>query len=150
MTSRVVDRPIRPLFPKDMRNDVSVVMTVMNVDQDCSPEIAGMIGTSIALSISDIPWKGPIAGVFVGLVDGEIVVNPTEKQRETSDLQLTVAASAEKIVMIEAGANEVDEATMLKAIHTGDDEIQKMITFINGIVAEIGKPKIEFWSAKCK
>ncbi len=146
LTSRVVDRPIRPLFPKDMRNDVSVVMTVMSVDQDCSPEIAGMIGTSIALSISNIPWKGPIAGVFVGLVDGEIVVNPTEKQRETSDLQLTVAASAEKIVMIEAGANEVDEATMLKAIHTGDDEIQKMIAFINGIVAEIGKPKIEFQS----
>ncbi len=146
LTSRVVDRPIRPLFPKDMRNDVSVVMTVMSVDQDCSPEIAGMIGTSIALSISDIPWKGPIAGVFVGLVDGEIIVNPTEKQREVSNLQLTVAASAEKIVMIEAGANEVDEATMLKAIHTGDDEIQKMIAFINGIVAEIGKPKIEFQS----
>ena len=146
LTSRVVDRPIRPLFPKDMRNDVSVVMTVMSVDQDCSPEIAGMIGTSIALSISDIPWKGPIAGVFMGLVDGELVVNPTEKQREASDLQLTVAASAEKIVMIEAGANEVDEATMLKAIKTGDAEIQKIITFINGIVAEIGKPKIEFQS----
>ncbi len=146
LTSRVVDRPIRPLFPKDMRNDVSVVMTVMSVVQDCSPEIAGMIGTSIALSISDIPWKGPIAGVFMGLVDGELVVNPTEKQREASDLQLTVAASAEKIVMIEAGANEVDEATMLKAIKTGDAEIQKIITFINGIVAEIGKPKIEFQS----
>ena len=153
LTSRVVDRPIRPLFPKDMRNDVSVVMTVMSVDQDCSPEIAGMIGTSIALSISDIPWKGPIAGVFMGLVDGELVVNPTEKQREASDLQLTVAASAEKIVMIEAGANEVDEATMLKAIKTGDAEIQKIITFINGIVAEIGKPKIEFspwsWTTTC-
>ena len=144
LTSRVVDRPIRPLFPKDMRNDVSVVMTVMSVDQDCSPEIAGMIGTSIALSISDIPWKGPIAGVFMGLVDGELVVNPTEKQREASDLQLTVAASAEKIVMIEAGANEVDEATMLKAIKTGDAEIQKIITFINGIVAEIGKPKFDY------
>ena len=144
LTSRVVDRPIRPLFPKDMRNDVSVVMTVMSVDQDCSPEIAGMIGTSIALSISDIPWKGPIAGVFMGLVDGELVVNPTEKQREASDLQLTVAASAEKIVMIEAGANEVDEATMLKAIKTGDAEIQKIITFINSIVAERGKPKIDF------
>lgn len=146
LTSRVVDRPIRPLFPKDMRNDVSVVMTVMSVDQDCSPEVAGMIGTSIALSISNIPWKGPIAGVFMGLVDGELVVNPTEQQREVSDLQLTVAASADKIVMIEAGANEVDEATMLKAIKAGDAEIQKIITFINGIVAEIGKPKIEFQS----
>ena len=144
LTSRVVDRPIRPLFPKDMRNDVSVVMTVMSVDQDCSPEIAGMIGTSIALSISDIPWKGPIAGVFMGLVDGELVVNPTEKQREASDLQLTVAASAEKIVMIEAGANEVDEETMMKAIRAGHEEIRKMLAFINSIVAEIGKPKKSF------
>ena len=144
LTSRVVDRPIRPLFPKDMRNDVSVVMTVMSVDQDCSPEIAGMIGTSIALSISDIPWKGPIAGVFMGLVDGELVVNPTEKQREASDLQLTVAASAEKIVMIEAGANEVDEDTMLTAIKTAHVEIKKIIEFINKIVAERGKPKIDF------
>ena len=144
LTSRVVDRPIRPLFPKDMRNDVSVVMTVMSVDQDCSPEIAGMIGTSIALSISDIPWKGPIAGVFMGLVDGELVVNPTEKQREASDLQLTVAASAEKIVMIEAGANEVDEDTMLDAIKAAHVEIKKVIGFINSIVAERGKPKIDF------
>ncbi|MEG0167178.1 MAG: polyribonucleotide nucleotidyltransferase, partial [Ruthenibacterium sp.] len=146
LTSRVIDRPIRPLFPKDMRNDVCVVMTVMSVDQDNSPEVVGMIATSIALSISSIPWKGPIAGVFMGLVDGEYVVNPTEAQRKVSDLQLTVAASAEKIVMIEAGANEVDEDTMLGAIKAGDAEIQKMITFINGIVAEIGKPKVEFQS----
>ncbi|HIW53826.1 MAG TPA: polyribonucleotide nucleotidyltransferase, partial [Candidatus Ruthenibacterium merdigallinarum] len=146
LTSRVIDRPIRPLFPKDMRNDVSVVMTVMSVDHDCSPEIAGMIGTSIAISISDIPWKGPIAGVYMGLVDGELVVNPTLAQREQSDLQLTVAGSMEKIVMIEAGANEVDEHTMLNAIKAAHVEIKKMIEFINGIVAEIGKPKIEFTS----
>ena len=146
LTSRVVDRPIRPLFPKDMRNDVSVVMTVMSVDQDCSPEIAGMIGTSIAISISDSPWKGPIAGVYVGLVDNELVINPTEAQREKSDLQLTVAASMEKIVMIEAGANEVDEHTMLNAIKAAHVEIKKMIGFINSIVAEIGKPKKEFQS----
>ncbi len=146
LTSRVVDRPIRPLFPKDMRNDVAVVMTVMSVDQDCSPEIAGMIGTSIAISISDIPWNGPIAGVYMGLVDGELVVNPTEAQREKTDLQLTVAASMEKIVMIEAGANEVDEHTMLNAIKKAHEEIKTMIGFINGIMAEIGKPKKEFQS----
>ena len=146
LTSRVIDRPIRPLFPKDMRNDVAVVMTVMSVDQDCSPEIAGMIGTSIAISISQIPWKGPIAGVIMGLVDGELVVNPTLEQREKSDLNLTVAASMEKIVMIEAGANEVDEHTMLRAIKEAHVELKKMIEFINGIVAEIGKPKIEFQS----
>lgn len=146
LTSRVVDRPIRPLFPKDMRNDVAVVMTVMSVDQDCSPEIAGMIGTSIAISISDIPWNGPIAGVYMGLVDGGLVVNPTEAQREKTDLQLTVAASMEKIVMIEAGANEVDEHTMLNAIKKAHEEIKTMIGFINGIVAEIGKPKKEFQS----
>ncbi|MEG0340176.1 MAG: polyribonucleotide nucleotidyltransferase, partial [Oscillospiraceae bacterium] len=148
LTSRVVDRPIRPLFPHDMRNDVSVVMTVMSVDQDCSPEIAGMIGASIALSISDIPWAGPIGGVFMGLVDGELVVNPTEKQRETSDLQLTVAASMDKIVMIEAGANEVDEVTMLNAIKMAHGEIKTLIGFINKMVAEIGKKKIDFQSMK--
>ncbi len=144
LTSRVIDRQIRPLFPKDMRNDVAMVMTVMSVDQDCSPEVAGMIGTSIALSISNIPWHGPIAGVIVGLVDGELVVNPTEAQREVSDLALTVSASEKKIVMIEAGANEVDEATMMKAIILAHDEIKKVIDFIGSIVAEIGKPKIEF------
>ena len=146
LTSRVIDRPIRPLFPKDMRNDVCVTMTVMSVAQDCSPEITGMIGTSIALSISEIPWAGPIGGVFMGLVDGELVVNPTLEQREHSDLQLTVAATEQKIVMIEAGANEVDEKTMLDAIKMAHGEIKQIISFINGIVAEIGKPKIPFVS----
>ncbi len=144
LTSRVVDRPIRPLFPKNMRNDVAVVMTVMSVDPDCSPEITGMIGTSIALAISDIPWNGPIGGVFMGLVDGELVVNPTAAQREVSDLQLTVAGTEGKVVMIEAGANEVDNATMLEAIKIAHAEIKNIISFINGIVAEIGKTKKEF------
>ena len=144
LTSRVIDRPIRPLFPKDMRNDVCVTMTVMSVDQDCSPEITGMIGTSIALSISDIPWAGPIGGVFMGLVDGELVVNPTLEQRGKSDLQLTVAATENKIVMIEAGANEVDEHTMLEAIKKAHAEIKEVIKFIHTIVDAIGKPKIRF------
>ena len=144
LSSRVVDRPIRPLFPKDMRNDVCVTMTVMSQDADCSAEITGMNGASLVIAMSDIPWKGPIAGVSVGLVDGEIVLNPTAEQREVSDLSLTLAASMDKIVMIEAGANEVDEETMMKAIKTGHAEIQKMLAFINGIVAEIGKPKIDF------
>ena len=146
LTSRVVDRPIRPLFPKDMRNDVCVTMTVMSLDPDCSAEITGMNGASLVIAMSDIPWKGPIGGVSVGLVDGEIVLNPTKEQREHSDLSLTLAASMEKIVMIEAGANEVDEATMMKAIRTGHEEIKKLLTFINGIVAEVGKPKIDFQS----
>ena len=144
LSSRVVDRPIRPLFPKDMRNDVCVTMTVMSQDPDCSAEISGMNGASLAIAMSDIPWNGPIAGVFVGLVDGEIVLNPTKEQREHSDLSLTLAASEEKIVMIEAGANEVDEETMMKAIRAGHEEIRKMLAFINSIVAEIGKPKKTF------
>ena len=144
LSSRVVDRPIRPLFPKDMRNDVCVTMTVMSQDPDCSAEISGMNGASLAIAMSDIPWNGPIAGVFVGLVDGEIVLNPTKEQREHSDLSLTLAASEEKIVMIEAGANEVDEETMMKAIRAGHEEIRKMLAFINSIVAEIGKPKKSF------
>ncbi len=146
LTSRVVDRPIRPLFPKDMRNDVAVVMTVMSVDQDCSPEVVGMIGTSIALSISDIPWKGPIGGLFMGLCNGEIVVNPTEAQRDISDLQLTVAASREKVIMIEAGANEVEEATMFEAIKKAHSEIIKVIDFIEEIQRAVGKEKKEFQS----
>lgn len=146
LTSRVVDRPIRPLFPKDMRNDVSVVMTVLSVDPDNSPEICGMIATSVAISISDIPWNGPIGGISVGLVDGEIVLNPTLEQREKSDLNLTVAGTMEKIVMIEAGANEVDDDTMLKAIMTGHDEIKKIVAFISDIQKEIGKKKFEFES----
>lgn len=146
LTSRMVDRPIRPLFPKDMRNDVSVVMTVLAVDHDCSPEIAGMCAASIAISISDIPWNGPIAGISVGLVDGEIVLNPTAEQKTHNRLNLTVAGSMEKIVMIEAGADEVDDDTMLNAIIEGHKEIKKMITFINEIKTEIGKPKFEFQS----
>ena len=146
LTSRCVDRPIRPLFPKDMRNDVSVVMTVLAVEPDNSPEIAGMIATSIALSISDIPWNGPISGINVGLVDGEIVLNPTLEQRAKTDLVLTVAGTAEKIVMIEAGANEVPEDTMLEAILKGHEEIKKMVAFIDDIRKQIGKPKFEFES----
>ena len=146
LTSRVVDRPIRPLFPKDMRNDVSVVMTVMAVDPDCSPEICGMIATSVAISISDIPWNGPIGGISVGLVDGEIVLNPTLEQRGKSDLNLTVAGTMEKVVMIEAGAKEVDDDTMLEAILTGHEEIKKIVSFISDIQKEIGKKKFEFES----
>ena len=146
LTSRVVDRPIRPLFPKDMRNDVSVVMTVLAVDPDNSPEIAGMIATSIAISISDIPWNGPIAGISVGLVDGEIVLNPTLEQRANNHLNLTVAGTAEKIVMIEAGADEVPDDLMLEAILKGHEEIKKMVSFIEDIKAQIGKPKFEFES----
>ena len=146
LTSRVVDRPIRPLFPKDMRNDVSVVMTVLSVEPDNSPEITGMIATSIAISISDIPWNGPIAGMSVGLVDGEIVMNPTLEQRGKSDLNLTVAGTAEKIVMIEAGANEVDDDTMLDAILKAHEEIKVLVKFISDIQKEIGKKKFEFES----
>ncbi len=146
LTSRMVDRQIRPLFPKDMRNDVGVVMTVLSVDPDNSPEVAGMVAVSIALSISDIPFNGPIAGLSVGLVDGEIVLNPTLEQRERNHLNLTVAGSAEKIVMIEAGADEVDDDTMLEAILKGHEEIKKMVSFISDIQKEIGKPKFEFES----
>jgi polyribonucleotide nucleotidyltransferase len=144
LASRVIDRPIRPLFPKDLRNDVVISLTVMSVDPDCSPEISAMIGASIALSISNIPWNGPIAGVFVGLVDGKIVINPTEAQRAVSDLELTVAGSAKKVVMIEAGANEVDDETMYEAIMKAHKEIIPLCEFIESIKAEIGKPKFEY------
>ena len=144
LTSRVIDRPVRPLFPKDLRNDVALTLTVMSVDHDCSPEITAMIGASIALSISDIPWNGPIGGVFMGLVDGELVINPTEAQRKVSDLELTVAASAEKVVMIEAGAREVDDDTMFAAIMKAHEEIKELLVFINGIIADIGKPKFSY------
>ncbi len=144
LTSRVIDRPVRPLFPKDLRNDVALTLTVMSVDHDCSPEITAMIGASIALSISDIPWNGPIGGVFMGLCNGEIVVNPTEAQRKVSDLELTVAASMEKVVMIEAGAREVDDDTMYEAIMKAHEVIKDLLGFINGIVAEIGKPKFDY------
>lgn len=146
LASRLVDRPIRPLFPKDMRNDCSVVMTVMSVDPDCLPEIAGMVGTSFALSISDIPWNGPIAGINVGLVDGEIVVSPDAAQRAKSDLNLTVAANEDVICMIEAGANEVPNDVMLDAIIKGHEEIKRMVAFIKNVQAEIGKPKFSFQS----
>ncbi|MCH5323878.1 MAG: polyribonucleotide nucleotidyltransferase [Eubacterium sp.] len=143
--SRVVDRPMRPLFPKDMRNDVAIVMTVLAVDPDTQPEIIAMIGASIAVTISDIPWNGPIGGISVGLVDGEIVLMPDAEQRAKSDLQLTVASSEKKVVMIEAGANEVDDDTMLKAIMAGHEEINKsLIPFIKDIQAQIGKPKFSF------
>ena len=145
LTSRVVDRPMRPLFPKDMRNDVAIVMTVLAVDPDTQPEILSMIGASVAVTISDIPWNGPIGGISVGLVDGEIVLMPDAEQRAKSDLQLTVASSEKKVVMIEAGANEVDDDTMLKAIMAGHEEINKsIIPFIKEIQAAIGKPKFEF------
>ena len=148
LTSRVIDRPIRPLFPKDLRNDVALTLTVMSVDPDCSPEITAMIGASLALSISDIPWNGPIGGVFMGLVDGKLIVNPTEEEQKKSDLQLTVAASMEKVVMIEAGANEVDDDTMYSAIMKAHEEIKDLLGFINAIVDEIGKPKFDYPSCE--
>ena len=148
LTSRVIDRPVRPLFPKDLRNDVALSLTVMSVDQDCSPEITAMIGASIALSISDIPWNGPIGGAFMGLVDGKLIVNPTEAERAVSDLELTVAASKEKVVMIEAGAREVDDDTMFNAIMTAHEEIKGLIEFIDAIVDEIGKPKFSYPSGE--
>jgi len=141
LTSRLIDRPIRPLFPKDFRNDVSVVATVLSVDQDCSPEIAAMIGASIALSISDIPFKGPIGAVNIGLVDGQYVLNPNAAQRAVSKLSLTVASTKHKVMMIEAGADEVDNDTMFNAIMYANDENRKVVGFIEGIVAEVGKAK---------
>ena len=144
LTSRVIDRPIRPLFPKDMRNDVSVVCTVMSVDPDCSPEIAAMVGTSAALSISDIPWKGPISGVSVGYVDGEYVINPTAEQREKSQMAVTVASTDKLIDMIEAGDNEVSDEVMYNGIMAGHEANQKIIEFIKGMQAEIGKAKFEY------
>ena len=144
LTSRVIDRPIRPLFPKDLRNDVALTLVVMSVDPDCSPEITAMIGASTALAISDIPWNGPIGGAFMGLVDGKIVLNPTAEQQKKSDLQLTVAASMKKVVMIEAGANQVDDDTMYNAIMQAHEEIKDLLGFINGIVDEIGKKKFEY------
>ena len=148
LAGRVIDRPVRPLFPKDLRNDISLLLTIMSVDPDCSPEITAMVGASIALSISDIPWNGPIGGVFMGLVDGKIVVNPTAEQRAKSDLELTVAASAEKVVMIEAGANEVADEVMYEAIMQAHEECKGLVNFINEIVSEIGKPKFSYTSGE--
>ncbi|MBE7041135.1 MAG: polyribonucleotide nucleotidyltransferase [Ruminococcaceae bacterium] len=144
LTSRVIDRPIRPLFPKDLRNDVSVVNTVMSVEQDNSPEVAAMIGTSCAISISDIPWNGPIGGVIVGYVDGQHVINPTAEQREKSLMTLTVAGTKEKVVMIEAGAKEVSEDVVFDGIQLAHEEIKKICDFIAGIQAEVGKEKFAY------
>ena len=144
LTSRVIDRPIRPLFPYDFRNDVSVMCTVMAVDHDCSPEIAALIGTSAALAISDIPWNGPVAALKVGLVDGKLVFNPDAEQRKVSDLDVTVVSTGKKVVMIEAGANEVPNDVMFEAIRSAHEENQKQIALINQMVSEIGKPKFEY------
>ena len=144
LTSRNIDRPMRPLFPKDMRNDVAVVNTVLSVEQDCLPEIVAMVGASIAVSISDIPFNGPIGGVILGLVDGEVVLNPNYEQRERSQMYVTLVGTADKIMMIEAGAEEVPDDVMLGAITKGHEEIKKIASFIAGIAAEVGKPKIEY------
>ncbi len=144
LTSRVIDRPIRPLFPSDFRNDVSVMCTVMAVDHDCSPEVAALIGTSAALAISDIPWNGPVAALKVGLVDGKLLFNPTSEQRKVSDLDVTVVSTGKKVVMIEAGANEVPNDVMFEAIRMAHEENQKQIALINRMVAEIGKPKFDY------
>ena len=148
LTSRVIDRPVRPLFPKDLRNDVAIALDVMSVDQDCSPEITAMIGASVALSISDIPWNGPIGGAFIGMVDGEYVVNPTAAQRAVSTLELTVAASEKKVVMIEAGAKEVTDDEMFDAIMLAHKEIKDLLVFVNGIIKEVGKPKFSYASGE--
>ncbi len=144
LTSRVIDRPIRPLFPSDFRNDVSVMCTVMSVDHDCTPEIAALIGTSAALAISDIPWNGPVGAIKVGLVDGKLVFNPTSEQRKVSDLDVTVVSTHKKVVMIEAGANEVPNDKMFEAIKSAHEENQKVLALIDQMVAEVGKPKFEY------
>ena len=144
LASRVIDRPIRPLFPKDMRNDVGVVATVMSVDPDCSPEITAMIGVSVAISISEIPWDGPISGVSVGLVDGEYVINPTAEQRAKSQMAVTVASTDTLVAMIEAGANEVPNDVMFDGIMFGHETNQKIVEFIKGIRDEVGKEKVSF------
>ncbi len=148
LTSRVIDRPIRPLFPKDLRNDVALTLTVMSVDPDCSPEITAMIGASIALSISDIPWNGPIGGAFVGMIGDKFIINPTAEERKESVLELTVAASEKKVVMIEAGAKEVSDEDMYNAIMYAHEEIKKLLVFINEIIAAVGKPKFDYPSCE--
>ena len=144
LTSRVIDRPIRPLFPSDFRNDVSVMCTVMSVDHDCTPEIAALIGNSAALAISDIPWNGPVGALKVGLVDGKLVFNPDSEQRKVSDLDVTVVSTRKKVVMIEAGANEVPNDKMFEAIKMAHEENQKIIALIDQMVSEVGKPKFEY------
>ena len=144
LASRLIDRPIRPLFPYDFRNDVCVTCTVMSVDYDCSPEVAAMIGTSVCLSYSDIPWAGPIGCLEVGYCDGQIVFNPNQEQRKTSQMDVTVAATEGKVVMIEAGAQEIPDEIMYEGIVKAHEEIRKQVALINQIVAEIGKPKMEY------
>ena len=146
LTSRVIDRPMRPLFPKDYRNDVTLENLVLSVDQDCSPELTAMLGAALATSISDIPFDGPISTTQVGLVDGEFVFNPTAAQKEVSDLALTVASTKEKVIMIEAGANEIPEDQMIEAIYKCHDINQTVIAFMDQIRDEIGKPKHEYES----
>ncbi|HBN83666.1 MAG TPA: polyribonucleotide nucleotidyltransferase, partial [Clostridiales bacterium] len=147
LAARAIDRPLRPRFPGDLRNDVVINCTVLSVDQDNSPEITGMVGASIALSISDIPFNGPVGGIVLGLVDGKVVFNPDAKQSLASQMEVTLAATKDKIIMIEAGANEVDDQVMLAAIKEGHEEIKKLIDFIEEITNEIGKPKFEYESA---
>ena len=146
LTSRVIDRPMRPLFPKDYRNDVTLNNMVMSVDPECRPELVAMIGAAIATSISDIPFDGPCAMTQMGMVDGEFVVNPSQEQWKNGDLNLTVASTAEKVIMIEAGANEVPEDKMIEAIYKAHEINQTIIAFINQIVAEVGRPKHEYTS----
>ena len=147
LSSMVIERPLRPMFPKDLRNDVAVINTVMSVEQDNSPEVAALLGSSIALSISDIPFKGPIGGVILGFVDGEVVINPNAAQRENSQMYVTLAGTRDSIVMIEAGANEIPDEIMFDAIKKGHNEIKKIVAFIDGIVEEIGKSKFEYESS---
>ncbi len=144
LASRLIDRPIRPLFPSDLRNDVVVTCTVMSVDYDCAPEVTAMIGVSACLAYSDIPWNGPIGCMEVGYVDGQIVLNPTREQKHRSQMDVTVAATGEKVVMIEAGAKEIPDEIMYEGIVRAHEEIKKQVAFLNGIVAEIGKPKFEY------
>ena len=148
LTSRLIDRPIRPLFPKGYRNDVQVIATVLSVDQDCTPDVVAMIGSSIALSISDIPFQGPTASVNVGLINGEFIINPTSAQREVTELDLMLSGTKDAVMMIEAGSNEVSEEQMLEAIMFGHEEIKKIVAFIEEIAAEVGKPKQELKLAK--
>src|SRR5690606_13788271 len=143
LSSRLIDRPIRPLFPEGFRNEVQVISTVMSVDQDCSTEVAAMIGSSLALSVSDIPFNGPIAGVIVGRVNGELILNPTVEQQEQSDIHLSVAGTKDAVNMVEAGANEVPEEVMLEAIMFGHEEIKRLVAFQEEIAKEIGKEKFE-------
>ena len=146
LTSRVIDRPMRPLFPKDYRNDVTINNMVMSVDPECRPEVVAMIGSALAVTISDIPFAGPCAMTQMGMVDGEFIINPSQKVWDTGDLQLTVASTAEKVIMIEAGANEIQEEKMIEAIYKCHDVNQTIIAFINHIVEEVGKPKHEYTS----